>query len=69
MSTTRPQLRWGFLFGLLNTPSVAELVDELYIELHFHFPQLSWSHCHSNWEALDAIRSLRNMGVVVHAWP
>jgi hypothetical protein len=54
---------------LYNNPAVAHLVDELYIELHFHYPQLSWWHLHSNWEALDAIRYLRSKGVVVHAWP
>ena len=55
--------------SLYNNPAVAHLVDELYIELHFHYPQLSWWHLHSNWEALDAIRYLRSKGVVVHAWP
>ena len=64
-----PTMEWGFMFALLKSPAVAELVDELYIELHFHFPQLQWWHYHSNWEALDAIRGLREMGVVVHAWP
>ena len=64
-----PTMEWGFLFALYNNPQVAHLVDELYIELHFHYPQLSWWHYHSNWEALDAIRYLRKQGIVVHAWP
>ncbi len=62
-------MEWGFVFDLLNHPEVLALVDELYIELHFHFPQLQWSHYHSNWEALDLLRHLRALGMVVHAWP
>lgn len=62
-------MEWGFLFMLTTTPTIFELIDEIYIELHFHFPYLSWFHYHSNWEALDALRYLREKGVVVHAWP
>jgi hypothetical protein len=64
-----PTMEWGFLFDLARNPAVAELVDELYIELHFHYPALYWKHYHSNWEALDAIRYLREQGAVIHAWP
>jgi hypothetical protein len=64
-----PTMEWGFLFVLLTNPLIADLVDELYIELHFNFPQIFWDHKHSNWEALDAIRSLREKGVIVHSWP
>jgi hypothetical protein len=64
-----PTMEWGFLFDLARNPQVAELVDELYIELHFHYPALYWKHYHSNWEALDALRYLRSRGAVVHAWP
>ena len=62
-------MEWGFLFDLMNHPEVSSLIDELYIELHFHYPALYWDHYHSNWEALDAIRYLRRQGMVVHAWP
>lgn len=64
-----PTMEWGFLFSLMKHPNVAGLIDELYIELHFHFPRLYWDHYHSNWEALDALRFLRNEGIVIHAWP
>lgn len=64
-----PTMEWGFLFSIMQHPVVAKLIDETYIELHFHFPALQWSHYHSNWEALDAIRYLRNNGAIVHAWP
>jgi hypothetical protein len=43
-------MEWGFLFSLMQTEEIAELVDELYIELHFNFPALYWYHYHSNWE-------------------
>jgi hypothetical protein len=62
-------MEWGFMFMLLRTKQIAELVDELYIELHFNYPSLQWKHFHSNWEALDAIRYLRKNGVIVHSWP
>ena len=58
----------GFLYSLMANPSIADLVDEIYIELHFHYPRLDWKHYHSNWEALDAIRFLREQGVIVHSW-
>mmetsp|Transcript_3919 Transcript_3919/g.8837 ORF Transcript_3919/g.8837 Transcript_3919/m.8837 type:complete len:578 (-) Transcript_3919:150-1883(-) len=64
-----PTMEWGFLFSLMGRPEIAELVDEIYIELHFHFPALFWKHRHSNWEALDAVRYLRSQGAIVHAWP
>lgn len=64
-----PTMEWGFLFSLMKTKEIAELIDELYIELHFHYPAINWFHLHSNWEALDTLRYLRNQGVVVHAWP
>ena len=64
-----PTMEWGFLFSIMQNPHIAELVDEVYIELHFHFPSLYWMHYHSNWEALDALRYLRAKGVIVHSWP
>lgn len=62
-------MEWGLLFSLMQHPEVAALIDELYIELHFFFPLLNWMHYHSNWEALDTIRYLRQQGMIVHAWP
>lgn len=64
-----PTMEWGFLFDLIATPAVLKLIDELYVELHFHFPMMKWNHYHSNWEALDLLRYLRNQGVVIHPWP
>jgi hypothetical protein len=65
-------MEWGFLFDLMRSPEnkhIAGLVDELYVELHFHQPKLFWEHYHSNWEALDMFRALRQQGMAVHAWP
>lgn len=64
-----PTMEWGFLFSLMQNIETTQLVDELYIELHFHFPALYWKHYHSNWEALDAFRYLREKGLIVHSWP
>lgn len=64
-----PTMEWGFLFSLMANIETALLVDELYIELHFHQPELQWYHYHSNWEALDCLRYLRDHGMIVHAWP
>ena len=62
-------MEWGFLYGLMKNPHVLRLVDEIYVEVHFHFPYLRWKHYHSNWEALDLLRYLRSQGVVIHSWP
>lgn len=64
-----PTMEWGFLFEIMQNPQVAQLVDEVYIELHYHFPLLYWQHYHSNWEALDTLRYLRQHGAIVHSWP
>jgi hypothetical protein len=64
-----PTMEWGFMFSLMKDILISEIIDELYIELHFHFPSLYWKHYHSNWEALDAFRYLRDKGVIVHSWP
>jgi hypothetical protein len=62
-------MEWGFLFSIMQNPAIAQLIDEVYIELHFNFPSLFWEHYHSNWEALDCMRYLRSQGAIVHAWP
>lgn len=64
-----PTMEWGFIFALVQNLEVLRLVDELYVELHFHFPMMQWRHYHSNWEALDLLRFLRSHGLVVHSWP
>jgi len=64
-----PTMEWGFLFEITRRPDIASLIDEIYIELHFNFPALYWQHYHSNWEALDVFRYLRNEGIIVHSWP
>lgn len=68
-----PTLEWGFLFDLAQSGSL-ELVDELFIELHYWslnaFGVLDWLyHGHSMHEAYDLMRALRRLGHAVHAWP
>lgn len=62
-------MEWGFLFEIMQNSTIAKLIDEVYIELHYDFPYIEWNHYHSNWEALDTFRYLRNAGVIVHSWP
>ena len=65
-----PTMEWGFIYSLmLSNQNTASLIDELYIETHFHYPALYWYHYHSNWEALDMFRYLRKQGLIVHSWP
>jgi hypothetical protein len=64
-----PTMEWGFLFALMSSEKVATRIDEIYIELHFNYPDLYWNHYHSNWEGLDVFRYLRSHGVIVHCWP
>ena len=46
------------------------LVDELFVELHFYAPWLRWVHLtHSMKQAFDVLRQLRACGLPVHAWP
>ena len=62
-------MEWGFLADLLASKELA-LVDELYIELHFWFPQLRWAYTqHSMRQAYDIFRQLRSCGLPVHSWP
>ena len=68
-----PTLEWGFFFDLAQSGAL-DLVDELFIELHFWsvkpFGSFDWLyHGHSMHEAYDLMRSLRSFGHAVHAWP
>ena len=64
-----PTMEWGFLADLLASGTL-ELVDELFIELHFFSPGIRWLHtAHSMQQAFDVLRQLRSCGLAVHAWP
>lgn len=64
-------IEWGFVFGLLNSGSF-KLVDELFVEMHFYWPDIPYPwlfHGHSMWEQYDLLTQLRDAGHAVHAWP
>jgi hypothetical protein len=46
------------------------LVDELFVKLHFQAEQANWEkHPHSLDDALEFLKRLRRQGVMVHYWP
>ena len=62
-------MEWGFLADLLSSREL-RLVDELYIELQFWFPDLKWKHGqHTMRQAYDTFRQLRSCGLPIHSWP
>lgn len=66
--THGPTLEWGFLEDLVNSPEI-ELVDELYIEMHYLWKP-HWHHgLHSGQQRYDIINQLRACGLAVHDWP
>ena len=68
-STGGPTMEWGWLADAIATDSF-HFIDELFIEMHFHFPEMGWKHpYHSMWQAFDVLRQLRSHGIVVHSWP
>ena len=64
-------IEWGFLADLLYSPRHLRLVDELFIEMHFFYPQCWGSSFreHTMWQHYDVLRQLRAQGIAVHAWP
>ncbi|KAG0559066.1 hypothetical protein KC19_10G076400 [Ceratodon purpureus] len=64
---------WPILQRWLLDPEMAEIIDELFVEIHyrhntmldFHWGQFS----HSREEATRLIASLRAKGYFIHAWP
>ncbi len=62
-------LEWGFMADLLS--QTHSLVDELFVELHFTYPQISWIYDqHVPREAFELLSQLRHTcGFAVHAWP
>ncbi len=63
-------MEWGFLADLMHNPVALSLVDELYIELHFHYDAIGWYYDHHDWKQMYEIsRYLRSCGIAVHQWP
>lgn len=67
---TGPTMEWGFLGDLLYS-DVLNLVDELYVELHFYDKEyMYWNHqTHSAQQRYDIVRQLRACGMAIHDWP
>jgi len=62
-------MEWGFLADLLSSEEMG-LVDELFIELHFWFPDIGWKfESHTMRQAFDVFRQLRSCGLPIHSWP
>jgi hypothetical protein len=60
---------WGFLSYLIHSKEL-ELIDELFIELHFYNPDLGLKHqSHTMQQQFDVLRQLRECGLPIHAWP
>lgn len=64
-----PTMEWGFLADL--AAQKWQLVDELYIEMHYLSKKLEWGHDrHAGREATELLLQLRETcGFAVHAWP
>jgi hypothetical protein len=64
---------WPILQRWLLDPEMAEIIDELFVEIHYrHNTMLDfhWGHfSHSREEATRLIASLRAKGYFIHAWP
>ena len=57
----------------IGDPEMSELVDELFVEVHYHHPSMAgfwWDQFnHTREEALQLFVDLRTAGFVAHPWP
>lgn len=64
---------WPILQRWLLDPEMAEIIDELFVEIHYRHSSMldyHWGHfIHSREEATRLIASLRAKGYFIHAWP
>lgn len=64
---------WPILQRWLFDPEMAEIIDELFVEIHYRhitMRDFDWEKfTHSREEATKLIASLRAKGFFVHAWP
>lgn len=64
---------WPILERWLQDSEMAEIIDELFVEIHYHHNTMLDFHwgqfSHSREEALQLIASLRSKGFFIHAWP
>lgn len=64
---------WPILMRWLNDSDMSEIIDELFVEIHYHHASMSAYHWdkfeHSREEATQLIAGLRSKGYFIHAWP
>ena len=64
---------WPILKRWLEEPGMADIIDELFVEIHYHHPSMLAYHWgkfeHTRDEATKLIAGLRSRGYFIHAWP
>ena len=65
---------WNILNSWLQDPTMVHIVDELFVEIHYHHPsmsQYSWDIFagHTREDAARLFAQLRVKGFFTHAWP
>lgn len=64
---------WPILERWLHDPEMVDIIDELFVEVHYNHPSMFDFHwnlfSHSREEAHKLLASLRAKGFFVHAWP
>lgn len=64
---------WPILMRWLNDLDMSKIIDELFVEIHYHHTSMSAYHWdkfeHSRKEATQLMASLRSKGYFIHAWP
>lgn len=64
---------WPILQRWLLDPEMVDIIDELFVEIHYHHNTMLDFHwgqfSHSREEALRLMASLRAKGYFIHAWP
>ncbi|CAI5510217.1 unnamed protein product [Closterium sp. Naga37s-1] len=66
---------WAILQHWLSNPRMAAIVDELFVEVHYHHPSMTvftWNEAtfgHTREETTGLLTDLRKAGFYVHPWP
>eukprot|EP00850_Spirogloea_muscicola_P013200 SM000088S23741 [mRNA] locus=s88:480049:482060:+ [translate_table: standard] len=66
---------WPLLGQWMESPDMVDIVDELFVEVHFHHPSMTNFHwtsdhfTHTREEAVNLIQDLRDRGFFAHNWP
>lgn len=64
---------WPILTRWLEVPAMADIIDELFVEIHYRHSSMVAYHWnkfrHTRDEATNLIAGLRSKGYFIHAWP